>query len=70
MDKVKKPLYEIQDFGTVGPDNAIWLYCENIDVVNKLKPGNTAYVDFKTGMGRSTVRVIRLTDQDQAEKGE
>lgn len=61
----KTALYEIQDFGTAEPDNAVWLYCENLDAVNKLKPGNSAYIDFKTGAGRSTVKVTRLNDTEK-----
>jgi len=63
----KKARWDIQDFGIVGCNNAIWLYCETLDAVNKMQPGNTIYADFKTGVGRDTVKVVRLNDAETDE---
>ena len=59
-----KEQYEVEDVGIIGTENGLWLFCENLDAVNALKPGETARVDFKSGAGKDTLRVTRLHDKE------
>lgn len=52
--------WDIQDFGTAEDGNGVWMFCENIDARNNMAVGNTCYLDFKSGMGRDTLRVQRI----------
>jgi len=59
---MKEKRFEIENFGIVGRDNMVWIHCENLDQVDSLREGETYYLDFRTGMGRNTARVTRLSD--------
>ena len=53
--------WDVEDYGTIGPDNAVWLHCEHIEARDQMTVGSTCRLTFKTGVDRDTVEVTRLT---------
>lgn len=56
----RSPKWHIQDFGECGPENSVWLYCKNIRARDLMEIGNTCYLDFQTGAGKDTLKVVRV----------
>lgn len=54
--------FNVEGYGTVGLDNAVWLRCKNMAEINKLGIAETVYADF-SGSGTSTAKVTRILDE-------
>lgn len=51
--------WDVADYGTVGPDNAVWMHCEELPERDTIRLGQTKYLRFRAN-GASTIRVIRV----------
>lgn len=54
--------FDVNGYGVIGLEHAIWMYCSELDKVKALAIGETAYhVLFRTGAGVSTLHVRRVS---------
>lgn len=55
-----KKLFKIEGIGTVEIESSVWIHCRNIESRDNMEIGDTCYLDFVSGMGKSTLAVTRL----------
>jgi ribosomal protein L37AE/L43A len=61
LKEVPIKTWDVTDCGVVGADNAVWTHCENIEARDTMEVGTSCLLNFKTGQGRNSVVVNRLT---------
>jgi hypothetical protein len=56
-----KSQFEVEGYGKVGLDNACFtMFCEELDAVDAMDVGHVENIAFKSGAGRSILRVERV----------
>lgn len=55
-------LYDVERYGVVSRGNAIFVqHCVDRATVDALAVNEWAWIDFRSGMGKSTLRVTRIS---------